>query len=139
MTTRHRWAATLVAATLLTGLTACADRGIAVQSPPTSEPSREASVAPSLTATVEIAGGLSELADSAEPAFVLNVPDQGYLPVQFAPGVEPDVRSSGAVIAVHEDFDTDLEGAALFTALEQLSMSLGEALTVVELRSALQR
>ena len=117
----------LVAAALLAGLSACADRGIPVQSPPTGAPSQEATEG----ASVEIAGAITALSSGSEEEFLLRVVGKGYLPITIDAGLGAPVRQAGVIVAVPDGFDTALTDDELFDALLEVTQESGESLIVV--------
>ena len=117
----------LVAAAVLAGVAGCADRGIPVQSPPTSAPSKEATEG----ASVEIVGSITPLSSGSEEEFLLRVVGKGYLPITVDAGLGAPVRQAGVIVAVPDGFDTALTGDELFDALLEVTQESGESLIVV--------
>ena len=127
MSTRQRWAAVLVAASLLAGLGACADRSIPNDPSPSVEPSEEAPV----QGQVDVTGQFTALSAGDPRVLLLTGRDGTLLPVHFADGLELPTSTATVVVAVPDDFDAGDGDTELFAALALLTESTGEPLEVV--------
>ena len=127
MSTRHRWAAVLVTAALITGLSACADRGIPSDPAPSIEPSQEAPV----QGRVDVTGQFTALSAGDPRVLLLTGREGTLLPVHFADDLELPTSTATVAVAVPDDFDVGEDETALFAALALLTESTGEPLEAV--------